>query len=241
MLTVPFLLGTILRARAGEPLVPLVPLFGFWIVGYVAFHLASGLLKAAPGRRQEWVRPLTGAVCAATVLGVTTLALSGPGVLAWVPAFAPLLVSALALARARRERTLAGGALTVAAASLMTVVARHPDPLALPTHPDAAALGAALGTFAYFFGTVWYVRTLIRERGNSTYLIASLAWHATATVVAAVLALGGVAPWWWTILFAALTARACLVPRLRPPPAPWQVGVGEIASCVVLVGAFALG
>lgn len=64
----------------------------------------------------------------------------------------------------------------------MAVVARHPDAAELLAHPDAAAAGAAAGAFAYFFGTVLYVKTLIRERGNRAYLIASVAWHGLATL-----------------------------------------------------------
>ena len=132
------------------------------------------------------------------------------------------------------------GVLTVAAASLMTLVARHPDAGQLLAHPDAAAAGAAVGAFAYFFGTVLYVKTLIRERGNRAYLVASVGWHAVATLVAAAGASTGVARPWWALFFAATTVRAWVVPHLRSLPTPKQAGFGEIALCVALVGAFAL-
>ena len=240
MLIVPFVLGSVLRARAGESLVALVPLFGCWMAGYVAFYATSGWLKAPHGRRPAWLPSLIAAAGASAAFGVLALALVGSGLLAWVPAFLPLLVPALVLASRRRERAVLGGALTVAAASLMTLVARHPDAGQLLAHPDAAAAGAAVGAFAYFFGTVLYVKTLIRERGNRAYLVASVGWHAVATLVAAAGASTGVARPWWALFFAATTVRAWVGPHLRSLPTPKQAGFGEIALCVALVGAFAL-
>lgn len=241
MLVVPWLLGATLRLRAGEAGAFLLPLLGCWLAGYVAFYAASNWLKSAPGRRAPWVRPLVVAAAVSGVLGLATLALAGPALAWWVPAFIPLLVPALVLAGRRRERALVGGGLTVAAASLMALVAAHPDPLTLATASAAdAALAAAAGSFVHFFGTVLYVKTNIRERGSRGYLAASIGWHAAATLAAFALASVGLLAWWWTPFLAATTVRAWLVPRRRRPLSPKHLGFGEIALCVVLVACFAL-
>ena len=241
MLVLPFVVGVVLRARAGDLQPYLVPLFAFWMLGYFTFHAASQWLKAPPKRRPGFVRPSLVYAAAAAVAGLATLALAGWRILAWAPFYLPLLLPALWLASRRRERDTLGGALTVAAASLMTLVARFTSPADLghpfADRPTFTALAAAVGLFAYFFGTVLYVKTNIRERGNRGYLAASVLWHAAATALAAVVALLGGLAWWWVVFFALTTVRAAVVPRLRPAWTPRRIGLAEVAfSSAVLLG-----
>ena len=96
------------------------------------------------------------------------------------------------------------------------------------------ALTVTALVFAYFFGTVLYVKTNIRERRNPAFYTASVAWHAAWTLLAA---LGSAVTWLspaWTLLLAALTARAAVVPRLRPPWTPKRIGFIEVGVCVVI-------
>ncbi|MFT3877046.1 MAG: YwiC-like family protein [Propioniciclava sp.] len=234
MLTLPFALGAAEAVRAGVAGWWIAPLFAFWMLGYFAFHAASGWLKAAPRRRPAYLKPLVTYAGASAAAGVVTLALGGLGMAGWVLAYLPLLVPALWLASRRRERATLGGALTVAAACLMTLVLRFPHPQALLTAgPDAAAAALlAAGLFAYFFGTVLYVKTNIRERGSRAFLIASIGWHAAATLAAAVLAASGLAASWWTAFFAATTVRAAAVPGRGWTPK--RIGLIEAGFCVVL-------
>lgn len=51
----------------------------------------------------------------------------------------------------------------------------------------AGVLLAAALLLAYFFGTVRYVKTMIRERGRRGYVVASVGYHALITAVALVL------------------------------------------------------
>ena len=89
----------------------------------------------------------------------------------------------------------------------------------------------ALGQFLYFGGTVLYVKSLIRERGNTGFLVLSVAAHAVATLV--VLAFSG----WLAVVFLLLTLRAALVPRLHVRPG--QIGAAEMVS-VLAVGLVSL-
>lgn len=242
MLTVPFIAGAVERLRSGEPAAFLIPLGGCWIVGYFAFFAASGWLKAPPKRRAVWVRPLLVEAFLTLVAGVITLLLTGPVLAAWAPAFVVLLVPALVLAHLRRERDWTGGALTVAAASLMTLVARYPDPAELMSALDRASMLVLTGgIFAYFFGTILYVKTNIRERGSRPYLVASVVWHAASLAVYTVLAAAGAAQWWWSVFFAATLTRAVLVPRRQPPLRPAPIGVIEGLFCAVIIVAAAFG
>ena len=239
MLVTPFGFGLVLAVRAGTAGGWLVPLFACWILGYFAFHDASLWLKAAPARRGRYVPPLLTYAGASAVAGLVSLAWAGWALAWWALAYLPLLLPTLWLASRRQERATVGGALTVAAACLMALVVRFPDPR---TRPGSDWLDPVLlsgGLFAYFFGTVLYVKTNIRERGSRGFLAASIGWHAAATLLAALLASGGVLPWWWTAFFAATTLRAAWVPRLG-----WtakRLGLVEVAFTAALACAFVLG
>lgn len=238
MLLVPFGCGAVLAGRAGTAGWWLLPLFCCWILGYFAFHAASLWLKAAPRRRPTYVRPLLTYGSASAVTGAFTLLLGGAGMALWILPYLPLLLPALWLASLRRERATLGGALTVAAACLMTMVARFPDPRILLASGAAwmppTMIAACL--FAYFFGTVLYVKTNIRERGSRGYLLASIMWHGCATAATLAGTLAGLLAWWWPLFFFAMTLRAALVPRLR-----WsakKLGLVEVGCTMVLAACF---
>jgi YwiC-like protein len=234
MLAVPFAAGLLLRLRDAVGAAPwLAALFACWLIGYFAFNAASTWLKAAPERRPAFVAPLVTYAAASGAFGLLTLAFAGVGILSWVPLYAVLLVPALALAARRRERATIGGALTTAAASVMTLVVRFPmasDVVAWTPQVRSAVVVAAL-VFAYFFGTVLYVKTNIRERGSVAFYRASVGWHAGWTALAALGIALGVTPA-WTLLFAAATVRAAAAPRLRPRLSPRTIGLFEAAFCV---------
>lgn len=238
MLVVPFVLGSFLRLRDGEPGWFLIPLFACWMLGYFAFNAASGWLKAPAKRRHQWVKPLLVYGALSVLAGLLTLAIAGWPLLTWAPAFVPLVLPALWLASRRHERATVGGALTIAAASLMVPIARYPHGW------DALQLDAgltwivALLAFLYFFGTVLYVKTNIRERGRPGWLVASVAYHAACVLLAAVLAWAGLAAWWWAGFFALTTLRSWLIPRRH-----WSakhIGFLEVGLSTLLVVCFAI-
>ncbi len=237
MLVVPFLVGVALRGHDGLPLTWfLAPLFAFWLLGYFAFNAGSGWLKAHPTRRRPFVAPLVTYAAASAGFGLLTLLGAGPRILTWVPVYLVLLLPALVLAARRRERATLGGALTTAAAALMTLVVRFPDATELLSGTQGARSAAAAAfVFAYFFGTVFYVKTNIRERGNPRFYALSVGWHAAAGLAAVVLLAAGAASGGWVALFAVATLRAAVVPRLRPPWTPLRIGLLEIALSIAVV------
>ncbi|MBK8461774.1 MAG: YwiC-like family protein [Nigerium sp.] len=235
MITLPFAIGLIEAVRAGVSGSWTATLFAFWLLGYFAFNAASGWLKAPPRRRPPFAKPLATYVIASAVAGLATVLLGGWGMAWWAVVYVPLLLPALWLASRRRERATLGGALTIAAASLMLLVVRFPDPVTLlDAGADAVRpLLLAGAMFAYFFGTVLYVKTNIRERGSRPFLIASIGWHAGATVAASALASAGPLPWWWAGFFLITTVRAADVPRRVWTPR--RIGFLEACLCVVML------
>ena len=238
MLVVPYLAGLLVRVHDGAGVPAFAyPLFGFWLAGYFAFNAASTWLKAAPARRGRLGRPLLVCAAVSAAFGLVTLWLAGWTVLAWVPVYACLLVPALWLASRRRERATIGGLLTTAAASLLVLVVGWTSPLGLPWGSplvtDAAACAALV--FGYFGGTVLYVKSNIRERGNAQFARVSVGWHVAWLAIAALGWASGWASAWWAAFFAVTVARAWAVPRRRPGLRPMQLGLIEIALCVVLL------
>lgn len=238
MLVVPYLLGLVGAARASAVGWGHLALFVFWMLGYFAFNAASGWLKAAARQRPRYVRPLLVYSGATALAGVVTLVLVGARPLPWVLAFLPLMLPALWLAGRRRERATVGGLLTIAAASLMVPVARYLYPSDDGDWPAVAAQTVLV--FAYFFGTVLFVKTNIRERGSRGYLVASIAYHALAVLLAAALVAAALAGWWWVAVLGAALVRAVVVPPLRWRPMP--LGMIEVVlSAAIVLGALLLG
>lgn len=215
MLATPLLVGVL----AAGPQWQHLPLTAFWFLGYFAFFATALWLKS--GRRPRYRSPVLAYGAAATIAGALTL-LVQPDLVRWAPLFLLPLGVGLLSSAVRNERSLCSGVATTIGSSLMTVVAY--DAGGGTDLTRAWLLTAILA--AYFVGTVLYVKTLIRERDNPTYYWLSVTFHAAAT-----LALIPVCPP-LTPVFAALTARAAIVPAFRITPK--QAGMGEIVATVVV-------
>ncbi|MCB7135030.1 YwiC-like family protein [Cellulosimicrobium marinum] len=234
MLLLPFVVGTARGIQDAGFRPTTVALGALWLVGYLAYFAAGLWLKSR--RRPRYRRPMLTYGAVTVALGAVVLVLD-PALALWAPAFLPFLAVGLWASAQRTERSVAaGGALTVAA-SLMTVVAYvacRPAGAAVLDVPGVLWLVAAL-LLAYLFGTVLYVKTMIRERGVRSYVVGSVAFHAGVTVAAAALAVVHDPSWWWATAFlAAATARAAVLPGRALSPR--VVGAGEIVATVLLLG-----
>ncbi|MFJ2299412.1 YwiC-like family protein [Oerskovia paurometabola] len=251
MLAVPLLVGIFL----GGPAWVHVPLAVLWFVGYFAFF-ATGLWLKSRFKARWW--PPVRAYGIATVVPAVAVLLVRPDLLAWVPLFLPLVAVSLWSSYRRSERSLLNDGATVLAACLMLPVAfaAGVDPVPggwpgtawLGGWPDAPLPDGVTGVagigwpqvwalfvlvLAYFAGTILYVKTLIRERGERSYLVASVVYHLAAGVVAsAALAAAGLVWWPAGVLFAGLTVRAVWVPRTAAKPL--QFGMGEVVASVLV-------
>ena len=215
MLATPLAVGILASGPAWVDL----PLTAFWFAGYFAFFATGLWLKS--GRRSRYLPPVRAYAVLAAGLGLLTLAMD-PGLLRWVPLFVlPLVVGLVASAR-RDDRSLWSGIATSAGSSLMVLVAYDAG-----GGTDWARAWALTGTVAaYFVGTVLYVKTMIRERGEDRYQWLSALFHGAATVAMT---------WvdaWLVLVFALLTIRAAVLPAYRLSPK--AVGVGEVVATVVV-------
>ncbi|QHT56995.1 YwiC-like family protein [Cellulomonas sp. H30R-01] len=235
MLVVPLVVGTVLAGPTWRHALLLVA----WLVAFLAYNAAGLWLKAS---RRPRYRPPVGAYGVATaVLGGLLLAVT-PSLLWWAPVFGVLLAVSLVCSARRADRSWLNDGVTVVAAMLMTVVAAglgSPGPLPGAGDPRAWAATGLLA--AYFLGTVPYVKSLIRDRGDRTVLAVSVGYH-SALVAGALVAAGVAAP---RVAGAAvcllvglgLLVRAVLVPRRRPWPSAKAIGVGEVVATVVVTAA----
>lgn len=241
MLITPFVLGAGLHVRDSGWSWHLVPLFAAWMFGYFTFAATSLWLKSR--HKSKFLRPMVTYAALAGGLGVLTLLATGPALLWWGVIYLPLTAVTLWLVDHRRERSTLSGLLTIAAAAVMAVTAAHPDPATALRPESAGAWWLAALAFVYFFGTVPYVKTLVRERGHRSWVIGSVAYHLLITALSAAAAVTGLLSWWWTLFFVVTTLRAFLVPTLGPMSgrtvSPKHAGFAEVAV-TLLFAAIAL-
>jgi hypothetical protein len=220
MLAVPYVLGTLAAGWTWAAL----PLLLVWLLGYLFSY--SALMALRVRRRERFVASarLTAAL-AAPFAG--WLVVARPWVLLAWAAFVPMALVNIWYARRRDERAWPNSLASVTNACLMVFLA-----YGVGEGTDWRRAGVLFViAWLYFAGTVFYVKTMIRERGSVAYYYVSLGEHAVATLVAT-----WVSPWLglvfaWFLLRAALMPRLATHRRLRPV----QVGLIELFNAVLLV------
>lgn len=215
MLATPLLVGIL---AAGPRWVHL-PLTLFWFTGYFAFFATGLWLKSR--RRRRYLPPVRAYGLATLVLGAVTAALD-PALSALAPLFVVPLGVGLAASAARHDRALVSGLTTSLGSCLMTLVAYAAGGGTDTTR--AWLLTAVL--FAYFGGTVVYVKTMIRERDSVAHYLLSVGWHAVAVVVLAPVGTALAA------VFVVLTIRAAMAAAFALSPK--AVGIAEAVATVVV-------
>ena len=247
MLIAPYVVGLAATIAAGRFHAADVVLFALWIVGYFAFYATSLWLKSR--RKPRYLPPVRTYVLITAGLGLITLGLQ-PSTWSWLVPFTPVLVVGLVFAYRRDDRSIASGVTTVAAACLMPAVVYADGFFDFVTglgsgDYDLIAV-TCVASFGYFFGTVLYVKTMIRERGHVGYIVASVIWHAACVVAAVLLAVFGgslIAAWVsWALagFFVLMTVRSFVMPMLWPMRGkvlrPGALGIGELFATLALVG-----
>lgn len=227
MVTLPLLAGVWLSGPRPVHLA----LAATWLLGYLAFYAAGRWVRSR--RVRERAPALVYTAASLPFAGLTLLL--APHLLRWVPAFLPLLIASLWLTARGRERGLANDAITVVAAGLMT-------PVAFDAGDGQWWAGAWVATAlltGYFLGTVLYVKTMIRERGRTAYVAASVLYHALAAMVVTVLTTAGWQHAWSIAVWLLLLLRAAAGPwvnaRRDRPLRPVVVGVAEIVASLLVL------
>lgn len=227
MVVVPALVGVGL-APAGVD----IPLLITWWAGYFAFFAAGILVRS---RFREINRPPVYVYGAITIAaGLICLAVNWR-FLYWIPAFAPWVLIAIWELWKRRPRSLASGWSTVIAACLMTPLGAWAGGHDL----DLRVWAVTAVLTAYFLGTVPYVKTLIRERGDARWLWFSVGFHVAVTLIAVAAAFSGVVSRLVPLVFCFTTLRAFTMPfsgqRRQRPWTPKTVGLIEGVVTVLVV------
>lgn len=221
MLLAPWLAGTILAGFSWLH----VPLLLAWLSGYLVSYYAMLAIKTRrPGRvrAQLWVYGMP------TVLFGSVVVALRPAVLWYAPAYVLLLAVNVSYAARRDDRAVLNDVVWVVQSCLMVFICAT----VAGARPAQVVVAFAVLT-AYFVGTVLHVKTLIRERGNARYRVASIGYHVLAAVGAAF-----IGPLQATV-FALLAVRAMALPALRLRPA--GIGVVEIVASVAVLMATTTG
>jgi len=238
MLTVPFVVGVVLRSRSGEPLEAwLVPLAVAELSAYLAFNALGLWLHAAPARRDCFRKPITAYGLLTAVSAALVIVLGGGRLLWWLPLAAPLIAWAIWQASRKQDRSVTSGLATITLAVGMGLAVRFPDPRELLglSSDIAPVLAIFAALLAYFAGTVWYVKSLIREWGNPQARRQAIGWYAVFTMLTLVAAAVRLLNPGWPVFFAICTLRAWWfsAPRRGHRPKPAQIGFLEIAMSLV--------
>ena len=178
------------------------------------------------------------AVC---VICVSALVVSRLGVLFWAVPLAAILGASWILISTGRERSVVNDALLIASSCLIAVVAYtfgevgalSPGSFLRAVAVPRAWLIAAVWA-GYLWGTIFYVKTMIRERGKQSWYLASVLYHA-ALILPAFL----VNPWIGAVSLVTLF-RATLIPRIFPRAKPKYIGFGEVALTALSIFAICL-
>ncbi|MCB2412970.1 YwiC-like family protein [Demequina sp. TTPB684] len=197
-----------------------VPLLVVWLAGWLASYYALLALKTLRVRAVWRQVAVYGAVSAVAALPLFVVR---PELLWFSPVFAVLLVVNAVSTLVGQERATGNGLASVSMASLMAMIA--PSTAGLDW---TLGISVAIACWLYLAGTVFYVKTMIRERGSTLHYAFSVAFHVIALVGAIVLNLWLALPFGWFLV------RAMALPRrrLKVP----VVGAIEVAGSAVLLG-----
>ena len=204
-------------------------LTGAWLLCYCVQFTAARWLRSRFQRR--YLPPVLTYAALLAVAGVPLLAMH-PLILVWAPLYAVCAGVSFLGAWLRRERSLWANAAAVIATSMMAYVVYAFD---APDLLERTGMGLALaGIFMLTqFGSVLYVKTMIRERRNNRYLMASWIWHAVLLALACAIP-GRTVP--MMIIAAILLLRAVAMPLLgrRIRIKPVVVGMLEMVLRVAV-------
>ena len=225
MLIVPFLLGGAASSFGWWSL----PLLVVWIDAYLLSFYAFQALKAR--RLQRYRSPVQLYAVVLVAVGVPLVAVR-PWLIVAAVAFLPFAVVNAWYAYRRNDRAVVNGLASVTQACLMVFVAYAlGTQAAAGSVPGVATVPEPMALFGicwlYFAGTVFYVKTMIRQAGDRSYYWVSVAFHAIALAIAML-----IDPW-LALPFAVFLGRAAALPRYRLRPG--LVGVIELGNCVLLV------
>ncbi len=230
-----------------------------WVVGYLTFFAGGKWLQARSSgntRIRDAARTPTLVYGAVTLVAVVCALLLQPHLLWWAIVFVPLtLIALVEINRGTPRSAVAGVAETVASAFLIAVLASAGVGSALPV-TDGVTLTRNLFTAdvvaslpevmwwtlvwlaLYQVGTVLYVKTMIRKKGDHAWWTGSVAFHVVSLTVVLFSVSSehmGILPWLLAVVvFGWALWRSYAVPKdatSTEPKTSWtpkKVGMAEV-------------
>ncbi|MEF2965780.1 YwiC-like family protein [Paenibacillus sp. M1] len=197
MLAVPFLSGMF----ASNPTWSHALLFAGWMLVYLFSYPFLQWIRTKKTKNYKNPMLLYGGLLIPVAAGLIWIE---PLIWRWIPLFLPLFIVNCYFARRNRERAFLNDLAAVIQFSLMTFVAYYVG--------NGLDWWLAAELFAlnvlYFTGTVFYVKTIIREKNNVRFYWVSVAYHTVILGVAALLF-----PKWMWVPLLILLIRAFWSPR----------------------------
>lgn len=209
-----------------------------WVSGFLLFSVSEKYIKS---RFRPRYRPatITYAILAAAFTALTLL--TAPNLFWWALLYVPLIGYWAFSVWRRKERDLAPRFSTIIAAALVIPVAVNTSsgaPWFAHFEKRAWLMAGLLG--AYFALTVPYVKTLIRERNNPTWLHGSIVGHVIATVIVWVFFALNLVPIWHALAWVLVCARAVMMPLIATHRGkPWRPAVVGTVETVLSLLVFA--
>ncbi len=234
MTFLPLLLGIILGGPSWWQLL----LTFSWTAAFLFFNVFGLLIKA---RRKDRYRAAAITYGVLAGIGAAILVAFHPQLLVWAPPLAVFFSWAIVEILRRNERSVAARISAILASALMTPIASS-----LGSHPaDWKHVWTATVVVAlYFSGTVPYVKTLIRERGNPAWMRASIIYHLALVALFIAGAATGLVSWLVPLVGLILLARAWLYPvisgRRGRPLSPLFIGLTEFGYSALVLTSVAL-
>lgn len=210
-----------------------------WTSGFFFFAVVEKFLKF---RFKARYKPASYTYAALSAVFCVALVVIKPHLVWWAIPYAPLIAISFHRAWAKREREVTSRVVAIIAAALILAVADNLGTnQAFFTHQAVSNKGwlftVLLG--AYFIGTVPVVKTLIRERGKQNWIIASVTYHAIATIIIAIAATLSIATWPHVFVWILATVRAWWMPthvnNTNKPFKPSHVGAVELIFTLAMV------
>lgn len=215
MLILPFLFGI----SASEAKWLQLPLFACWLLVYLFSFPVLQWVKT--GKSERYRRPAIAYGILLTPVAIGILAVE-PKLFWFTLPILPLFLINLYYAKKKDERALINDVAAILLFSYIVFpvwfVGGGGD---YSTAVELFALSAL-----YFVGTAFYVKTIIRERNNPAYYLASILYHAGLTLV------GTLLDPWLVLPMSVLLARAAVLPKIGVTAK--QAGITEIGFSAML-------
>ena len=256
MLLAPLLVGAVIALGYDGPSQvhhrsAIIPIAIAWVIGYFCFFAFGLWFKARSAtRKARYARPMLLYGGIAAVAGLIAL-LRYPGLAWWGLAFLPLIAVAVSEVTRRRQRSLTSGIATTLASAMMLLVMTStgefaPLPWFLFNIP-AGLWVLWLATALYYVGTIFYVKTMIREKDNAPFESLSRKYHAIAFTLTALAALAALISGEYSLaglmivvtVMAVAWGRSVFIPaQARHNPTLWspaKVGLWEVPLVLALI------